>query len=137
MERLFVDTSAWYSFANSKAPKHQEVVDALTSWDGRLVTTEYVFDELVTLIRYRVGHAQAVAVGDTLRDGKTCLLVSVEPQDFERAWEQFAGQADQRLSFTDCTSFAVMRRLKLNTAAALDEDFAVAGFTVLPRKDHP
>jgi len=135
MERLFVDTSAWYAFANAKAPRHREIVSALTSWEGRLVTTEFVFDELVTLVRYRVGHAQAAAVGYVLRDGKTCLLVAVEPQDFENAWERFAGQADRRLSFTDCTSFAVMRRLKLTAAAALDEDFKAAGFTVLPAKD--
>jgi len=132
MERLFVDTSAWYAFANADDRRHEDVAAALKSWAGRLVTTDFVFDELVTLLRYRAGHSQAVAVGSALVDGKSCLLVSVEPNDFQAAWQQFSNQYDQRLSFTDCTSFAVMRRLKLETAAALDDDFAAAGFTVVP-----
>ena len=132
MERLFVDTSAWYALANAKAPRHAEVKKALALWEGRLCTTDYVFDELVTLVRYRVGHAPAVTVGGVLRDGDACLLIAVEPEDIHAAWEQFAREADQRYSFTDCTSFAVMRRLKLTTAAALDEDFARAGFVVVP-----
>ncbi|MGA9750191.1 MAG: PIN domain-containing protein [Acidobacteriota bacterium] len=132
MERLFVDTSAWYALANGKARRHAEVKKTLAAWEGRLCTTDYIFDELVTLVRYRVGHKPAVTVGEALREGGVCLLVAVEPQDIHAAWEHFAREADQRYSFTDCTSFAVMRRLKLTTAAALDEDFARAGFVVVP-----
>ena len=133
MERLFVDTSAWYALANAKAPRHKDVREALAGWEDRLVTTDYVFDELVTLVRRRVGHAPAVAMGEALREGDTCLLLTVEPGDLEQAWAQFSKEKDQAFSFTDCTSFAVMRRLKLATAAALDEDFSRAGFTVLPK----
>lgn len=132
MERLFVDTSAWYSLANAKAPRHTEVKKTLAAWEGRLCTTDYVFDEIVTLVRYRVGHPPAVTIGNVLREGGACLLVAVEPKDIHAAWEQFAREADQRYSFTDCTSFAVMRRLKLTTVAALDDDFARAGFLVVP-----
>ena len=132
MERLFVDTSAWYTLANAKAQRHTQVKKALAAWEGRLCTTDYIFDELVTLVRYRVGHAPAVTVGEALRECDVCLLVAVEPEDIHVAWKQFAREAGQRYSFTDCTSFAVMRRLKLTTAAALDDDFARAGFVVVP-----
>lgn len=134
MERLFVDTSAWYAYANSKDPRHDEVVAALSPWEGRLLTTDYVFDELVTLVRYRVGHPSAVAIGKVLRGGDACLLITVEPSDLEGAWERFTREREHRLSFTDCTSFAVMDRLGIGSAAALDEDFRRAGFTTLPDK---
>lgn len=134
MERLFVDTSAWYAFANASAPRHEEVAKAIALWDGRLVTTDFIFDELLTLVRYRVGHSSAVAIGEILRDGETCLLLTVETADLELAWEQFGREKDQRFSFTDCTSFAVMRRIGLKAAAALDEDFRRAGFAVFPEK---
>ncbi|MEJ2421703.1 MAG: PIN domain-containing protein [Acidobacteriota bacterium] len=132
MERLFVDTSAWYALANKKAARHKEVKRAIAEWEGRLCTTDYIFDELVTLIRYRVGYAPAVEVGEVLQDSGTCLLVRVEDQDIRDAWDQFVRERDQRNSFTDCTSFAVMRRLGLTTAAALDDDFVRAGFVVVP-----
>lgn len=134
MERLFVDTSAWYAFFNAKDRDHEAVAALLEAWEGRLVTSEYVFDEVVTLVRYRVGHAPAADLGRVLREGEACLLVTVEPEDIQGAWEHFLSNSREKLSFTDCTSFAVMRRLKIAAAAALDEDFRAEGFTVLPEK---
>lgn len=132
MNRLFVDTSAWYAFFDAKDSAHHEVAALLKEWAGRLVTTDYVFDEIVTLVRYRASHALAVRVGAALRAEGSCLLVTAEANDLEGAWELFVREGHQKLSFTDCVSFAVMRRLKLTAAAALDEDFRRAGFTALP-----
>ena len=132
MDRLFVDTSAWYAFFNAKDPDHKSVAALLEAWEPRLVTSEYIFDELVTLVRYRAGHALAAKVGQELREGKACMLVTVEPKDIQDAWEHFVAKESEKLSFTDCTSFAVMRRLKLTTAAALDEDFRKEGFITFP-----
>ena len=52
--------------------------------------------------------------------------------DLGHAWDIFAGRSDRRLSFTDCTSFALMKRLRLDTAITLDGDFRRAGYRVLP-----
>jgi len=40
MDRLFVDTSAWYAFFNRKDPAHQNVGQALEAWAGRLLFTD-------------------------------------------------------------------------------------------------
>jgi predicted nucleic acid-binding protein len=39
---------------------------------------------------------------------------------------------DKDLSFTDCTSFAVMRELRLTTVITTDGHFRQVGFDVLP-----
>ena len=44
MDRLFVDTGAWYAFFDARDPDHTAVAEALHAWEGRLVTTDYVFD---------------------------------------------------------------------------------------------
>ncbi len=132
MNRLFVDTSAWYAFFDAKDPSHSQVSALLREWAGRILTTDYVFDEIITLVRYRAGHALAVRTGEALRQGGSCLIATAEPCDLEEAWVVFKREASQKLSFTDCVSFAVMRRLKLSLAAALDDDFRRAGFTALP-----
>jgi predicted nucleic acid-binding protein len=59
-------------------------------------------------------------------------LVRVRPSDEEDAWRLFKDRSDRSYSFTDCTSFVVMRRLGLPHATALDEDFRREGFEVVP-----
>ena len=38
---------------------------------------------------------------------------------------------DQRFSLTDAVTFALMRRERIKTAFAFDQDFRTAGFTLL------
>jgi len=132
MQRLFVDTSAWFAFANRGDPDHKTVAALLAAFKGRLVTSNFVFDETVTLCLYRLGHAAAERVGQALRDSGQVDLVRVAPEDETVAWQLFRERGDKQYSFTDCTSFALMRRLDLKAAAALDDDFAGEGFEQLP-----
>lgn len=131
MKRIFVDTSGWYAYARGDDPAHEEVRAALERWQGRLVTTDYVFDETVTLARARLGAAAAAKIGDTLLDPGVADLVRLLPEDFEDAWELFKRGKDKAWSFTDCSSFAVMRRLRLHAAVATDHHFRQAGFATL------
>ncbi len=132
MERLFVDTSAWLAYLNRADRSHAPVRAVLGRYEGRVVTTNFVFDETVTLARARLGQAAALLVGDLLRDPDVADLVRVSAADEGRAWKLFQAREDKRYSFTDCTSFVVMRRLGLETAVTLDADFAREGFAVRP-----
>ncbi len=132
MERLFVDTSAWFAFANRKDPDHARVSMALNGFQGRLATSNFVFDETVSLCRYRLGFQAAEQVGGVLLDPSSIDLICVLPEDERAAWAMFRARPDQRYSFTDCTSFIVMRRLGILSALALDEDFRAEGFEVAP-----
>ena len=132
MERLFVDTSAWLAFANRKDRDHGRVRDALKRFDGRLVTSNFVFDETVTLCHARLGHGTALLVGGLLRDSDVAELVRVGSHDEREAWRLFQDRPDKGYSFTDCTSFALMQRLEIIRAATLDADFSREGFQAMP-----
>jgi uncharacterized protein len=132
MRRLFVDTSAWFAYVNRKDPEHNAVRDILRGFTGRLTTSNFIFDEVVSLCLYRMGHDTARRVGAILMAGDTVDLVRVSPGDEQAAWKLFHRRADQRYSFTDCTSFELMRRLRLTSALALDDDFRAEGFDVVP-----
>jgi predicted nucleic acid-binding protein len=132
MDRIFVDTGAWYAYFNMSDPDHDAVTHLLGEWKGRLLTTEYIFDEVVTLVRIRIGHAQACRVGEALRGGAVARLVDVTSADIESAWTRFIRNTDKTYSFTDCTSFVIMDRLGLKIAAAVDADFSRAGYTAIP-----
>ena len=132
MERLFVDTSAWFAYANRKDPDHSAVRKAFRNSAGRITTSNFIFDETISLCAYRLGHAAAAKVGPVLLDTGTVDLIRVTPEDEQAAWTLFCHRLDQRYSFTDCTSFALMRRLGIGTALALDEDFRIEGLQVVP-----
>ncbi|MDE2149387.1 MAG: type II toxin-antitoxin system VapC family toxin [Gammaproteobacteria bacterium] len=132
MQRLFVDTSAWFAYANRKDPDHAAVQKALHDFSGRLVTSNFIFDETASLCLYRLGHAAATKVGSALLDPANVDLIRITPADEQAAWTLFRRRPDQRYSFTDCTSFVLMRRLDLDAVLALDDDFRAEGFRVVP-----
>jgi uncharacterized protein len=132
MQRLFVDTSAWFAFANRGDPEHKGVAALLGKPRGRLITSNFIFDETVTLCLHRLGHPVAQKVGCVLLETARVDLLRITPEDENAAWELFCKRPDHTYSFTDCTSFVIMRRLGINTAAALDDDFASEGFESLP-----
>lgn len=97
------------------------------------MTSTYVLDEVFTLVRMRWGHAPAVAIGEKLWQSRWCHVVDVVEQTRLAAWQIFVRYDDQAFSFTDCTSFALMRELGLTEAFTFDRrDFIVAGLTPLP-----
>lgn len=132
MKRVFVDTSAWYALADRKDPDHADAAQCLGQWSGRLVTSNFVMDESVTLIRYRLGHVAAQTFGETLLAGVAARMVAITRRDERRAWQIFSRYRDKAFSYTDCTSFAAMERLHVKAAVAIDEDFRAFGVECLP-----
>lgn len=83
-------------------------------------------------LHYRLGQAAATKLGEALTTGSVATMVRISPGDEARAWDLFKRDPDKLFSYTDCTSFAVGERLRLDCAIALDEDFRAFGLTVLP-----
>lgn len=132
MERLFVDTSAWFAYVNRADRDHKEVAKVFKSFEGRLLTTNFVFDEIVTLCGARLGWRVAQQVGEILLDPAVVDLVRLTARDEKAAWDLFRQRGDKTYSFTDCTSFSLMKRLGLATALALDHHFWQEGFELVP-----
>jgi predicted nucleic acid-binding protein len=132
MERAFVDTSAWFAYANRQDPDHQRIRTVLQTFQGRLITSNFIFDETVTLCLYRLGYRVAATVGEVLRDPTVVAMIRITPDDEQNSWVLWLARPDKTYSFTDCTSFVVMQRLGLQSAIAVDTDFQREGFLLLP-----
>lgn len=128
MEKLFVDTGAWYAYINREDPDHLPVKRHLAKFKGKAITSNYVFAETITLVRYRLGHEMAVQVGKILREARDVKVVWLTPADEEQAWQLFTQRNDKRYSLTDCSSFALMRRLKIDYCLTTDKNFAQERF---------
>ncbi len=96
-----------------------------------LVTSDYVMDETLTLIRLAHSHPKAVEFAKTVSSSRATKLVFVEEEQFTKGLGTFMEHADKEWSFTDCVSFALMKHLNLTAAFAFDPHFRQAGFQTL------
>jgi uncharacterized protein len=135
MKSLFVDTAGWVACADEGDPAHKTATRARDQWleqGGLLLTTDYVADETLTLIRLRLGLPAAEAWWQQVEDSSRLRWEPISLPRADKARGIFFKYRDKDFSFTDCTSFAVMRELKLRDALTTDRHFAQMGFATRP-----
>ncbi len=132
--RLFVDTSAWLALNDRNDQYYSRAAAKSTDIKRHrieLITSEYILDESITLIRYRVSHQAAVIFGNSLLNSNIVRIEDVSAEDRFKAWEMFKKFEDKELSFTDCTSFVLMKNLRLQKAFTFDDHFRQMRFEML------
>lgn len=127
-EHIFFDTSAIYALINKEDPDHTKVKGFLNSFKEKVFITNYIFNETINLVNARLGHEKAVASGDILLKSPSVEKICITPKDEKDAWELFLSRKDKFYSFTDCTSFVVMKRLGITKGLTLDRHFRQEGF---------
>lgn len=130
---IFVDTSMFYALTNENDDFHSRAVtiwDKLQAAQDIIVTSNYVLDETFTLLRKRRGRLVVDEFRKSLAGEYPIKIMRVIVSDEAKAWDYFLLDWSD-LSYTDCVSFAMMKRLEITHAAAFDEHFNRAGFTVL------
>jgi predicted nucleic acid-binding protein len=69
---IFVDTSIWYAANVAEDPEHDDARRLLLGATSELVTTDYVIDELLTLLVARKHREVAVRIGPDFWAQKSC-----------------------------------------------------------------
>lgn len=134
MEKIFVDTSGWVALWIENDHNHKIAVSIFENMKRSkmsIYTSDYVIDETITTILGRVGHKQSILAGEALLNSGVVKVVFVAPDYFESTWELYRKYKDKRFSFTDVSSFSVMKELKLHKAFSFDTDFAQVGIELL------
>lgn len=136
MKFLFVDTAGWMACADAADPAHEAARAGRDQWlerEGHLLTSDYVIDETLTLLRVRLGQDAAENWWHTMAASSRVRKEAIHVERAERARGIFFRYRDKDFSFTDCTSFALMRELRLRQALTTDRHFQQAGFQLIPK----
>ena len=131
MKTVFIDTSYLLALEIANDQNHQTASEHwqnLTKALPILVTTSYVFDEVVTYFNSRGYHAKALQIGNSLLLSPTVQFVHVDESLFYAGWEYLQRHRDKKYSLTDCISFVVMQQKGIDTALTFDKHFVQAGF---------
>ena len=127
MARVFVDTSAIYALIDKDDVRHRDSragFDRLKKSRSEPLITNFIVAECHALLLARLGADLA----------RAWLLGNVWPverltvEDEVAARGIVAAYTDKTFSYTDATSFAVMKRLGMRRALAFDRHFQQFGF---------
>jgi predicted nucleic acid-binding protein len=125
---VFIDTGIFVALRNADDEFHgrsKELMKrALKSDFGRIFTSDYVIDEAITtaLVRTRK-HDLAVDLGKYIIESPRISKLWVDEECFEKAWRKFKEFKDKPLSFTDCTSLALIEKNGIKQIISFDRGF--------------
>ena len=128
---LFIDTGAFIARINAGDQHHAEAVEA---WESLrmsnlgLFSSEPVLIESANFISREQGCRFAARWARRHLESEEIRWLQPGREDFEAAADNLEKYSDQRLSFTDAVSFALMRRHGIRRVFGFDRHFAMAGF---------
>lgn len=140
---VFVDTWGWLALGHQRDQAHAQVRQLfreIRTHQVPLYTSDYVLDELMTLLFKRESYSEAVSFMEGILAAQVQGALQIEwvsPERFEKAWEMRKRLQDKpQISFTDLSSIVIMTELKINSVLTDDRHFLQVGlgFELLPEK---
>ncbi len=133
MKRLFADTGPLLARVLERDQYHKL---SLRHWKRvrekkpSLETSNFVLDEWITLLARHVGPHEAAACAREVYESPLFTIHTVDRAIEEEALAKLESASSPKISFTDCTSFAIMHRETIRDAFTFDDDFRIEGFTL-------
>lgn len=122
-----VDTSAIYALLDKSDNLHRRsfaLFQELSTKPATVVVTNFIMAECHALLAGRL----SLEIARSWLKGLCWPVERVMEEDEQRAKEIIFTYIDKSFSYTDATTFAVMKRLGINKALAFDQHFSQYGF---------
>ena len=114
--------------------KTLEILEQLSQTSISYVTTDYVLSEVFTglLGEKRLGYIKITKFNDLIFVKRFTRIEWVTQERFLKTKALLLKVSkDKQWSFTDCTSYVIMKELKIKTIFTFDTHFKQMGFTLL------
>jgi predicted nucleic acid-binding protein len=128
---IFVDSGAWFASFVEGDEHYQVASEWFDNNIQPLLTTDYIVDETLTLLRARRQSAVALKLGEQFFKGALAQVYYVTEADLLTAWDIYRHFSDKEWSFTDCTSKVVIEKLGITRAFAFDHHFQQFGSVIM------
>ena len=131
---IFVDTWGWLALGHRRDQNHsvvKEYFQKLKQEEGLLHTSDYILDEVMTLVFKRESFDEARHFMDGIFQAsniKELQIHRVTPSRFEKTWQLRTRLQDKpNISFTDLSSMVLMDELGLHFILSQDNHFLQVG----------
>lgn len=134
MSEIFLDTSFLVAFYNRKDKDHLKARRFISEVkEGNIfIISDYIFDETLTVLLVRGGKPLSIEAGRKILEDERIYLLQIDEEVFQKAWLVYRSFRDKKWSFTDCTSYVLMKNLPVNIGASFDDHFNQFGFITVP-----
>ena len=125
---LFIDTGifvAAVNIADKNCERAKELLEKVLEGEfGAVYTSDYVIDETITATLARTKKLElAIGVGEYVLGTPRIRKLRVSEDVFDSAWGKFKSLGGRPMSFTDCTSLALMEKSGVRNIASFDSGF--------------
>lgn len=132
---VLVDSGVWIALASARDQHHAAADAALRAAIAArtpLLTTGLILAEVHRFLLFHAGIRPAALMLERIDASPSVTVMYPDAAHHAAARAWLARLADQRITYTDAVSFAVMRSHRCAAALSFDHDFATAGFTLRP-----
>ncbi len=133
MTTLFADTSFFVAYLSKRDEAHTWAVEYMTQSPDQILTSEWVLAELGNFLAQGPGRRLFGRLVRALYDDSRFEIAGADNVPFLEAFQLYVRRTDKGWSFTDCTSFQLMKARRIADALTTDKHFAEAGFRILLR----
>ncbi len=128
---VFADAFFYVAFINRRDEYHARVMEYARSFDGNVVTTQWVLAEVADALSTSANRQGVRRAFDDLARDPGTRIIEASPDHFARGLKLYDERPDKAWSLTDCISFVVMEENELSEALTGDRHFEQAGFVVV------
>lgn len=128
---IFIDTGAFLARYLSQDQYHQQAIrlwNKLETSQQSICTSNFVIDETITLLARKASYSFAAQKAKLIFSSNILEIIRVDAKLELQAVQLFEKYADQKVSFTDCVSFAIMRQNNIDEVLGFDKHFEYVGF---------
>ncbi|MBI2593709.1 type II toxin-antitoxin system VapC family toxin [Candidatus Daviesbacteria bacterium] len=137
MSQFFIDSSAWLAYYLSDEPDHlriKNIIKTLLKENRTIVTSNDIIDETVTFLIYNKPKLVPKFIDFIKKTITTNSVIQlwVDEQTQAEAFEIVEKFAEHKLSLTDATTIALVKKFSIESVISLDSDFVKVGIHTLP-----
>jgi predicted nucleic acid-binding protein len=129
---IILDSGFLYAYINKDDPRHtltaKLMKKTLKGEYGKLILTNYIIDEALTLARVRTGRCECgeaiQSFQKTKKDNSELFfIIIINKKIIDLTEEYYKTYCEQGLSFTDCSILACMKEYEIDYLASYDKGF--------------
>ena len=127
MDKVFIDANIFVAYSNERDVHHKNAKQILEENLKIAITSDHVFDEVLSVIARKVNRDQAIKIGTYILEAEI-IVARTNEAVFQKAWQLFQKEP---LSFTDCTIIELMNAAEMKKIATFDKGFENKGLEIV------